>query len=141
MITPTLVEAVPDIATYRRLRHEAGMTDRPPCAAAAGLAGSLYSVIAFVDERAVGMARVIGDGGCFFQICDVAVVARRQGCGIGHALMTRLTNWLDENVCESAFVSLMADGESHRLYTRHGFEFSAPKAQGMVYPRRFRRRQ
>tara|TARA_B100000929_G_scaffold219157_1_gene175761 strand:- start:143 stop:568 length:426 start_codon:yes stop_codon:yes gene_type:complete len=141
MTTPTLIEAVPDIDTYRRLRREAGMTDRAPPAAAAGLAGSLYCVLAFVDSRAVGMARVIGDGGCFFQICDVAVVVDQQGRDIGHALVTRLTHWLDNNVCESAFVSLMADGESHHLYTRHGFEFSAPGSQGMVYPRRYRRRQ
>lgn len=141
MITPTLIEAVPEIDTYRRLRREAGMTDRAPPAAAAGLAGSRYSVIAFVDESAVGMARVIGDGGCFFQICDVAVVAARQRCGIGHALMARVTQWLDNNAGESAFVSLMADGDSHHLYARHGFEFSAPGAQGMVYPRRYRRRQ
>lgn len=134
-------DSVPSVATYRALRRGAGMTDRSSAAAAIGLAATLYAVIAYTEERAVGMARVIGDGGCFFQICDVAVVTDCQRQGIGDALMQRITTWLDDNAEPSAFVSLLADGVSDRLYRRHGFEYSAPASQGMIYPRRFRDRR
>lgn len=33
-------------------------------------------------NRAVGMGRVIGDGGCFFQIVDIAVDPADQGQGL-----------------------------------------------------------
>ena len=134
----SIEERVPSVAIYRTLRGAAGMTDRSPAAAAIGLAATLYGVMAYTDERAIGMARVIGDGGCFFQICDVAVAADWQRQGIGDALMCRVTAWLNNNADPSAFVSLLADGVSDRLYRRHGFEYSAPASQGMVYPRRLR---
>lgn len=137
MSSPSIVlhHVVPDVATYRALRRAAGMTDRAPEAAGIGLAASLFSVLAYRDVEAVGMARIIGDGGCFFQICDVAVISACQRQGIGHRLMQAITDWIDDHAPPSAFVSLIADDASHHLYRHHGFVPSAPNAIGMTYPR------
>ena len=127
-----LVERFPDAATYCRLRAEAGMAPRTERAADLGLAGTLYGVSVLLDESTVGMGRVIGDGGCHFQVVDVAVLPEHQGKGLGKRIMTALADYLDRAVPESASVSLLADGEAHRLYEQYGFRLSAPASVGML---------
>ena len=38
------------------------------------------------DER-IGIGRVVGDGGCFFEITDMAVLPAHQGRGVGRLIM------------------------------------------------------
>jgi len=49
--------------------------------------------------------------------------------------MRRLDGWMQANLPPSAYVSLLADGEAHRLYAQFGFEPTAPASIGMY--RRF----
>jgi len=51
----------PDIATYRHLRSAASMSPKTEAAARAGLTNSLYSVMVFDGEHAVGMAWLPND--------------------------------------------------------------------------------
>jgi GNAT superfamily N-acetyltransferase len=80
------------------------------------------------------MGRVVGDGGLALQVVDVAVDPRWQGQGLGGAIMTRIADWLDATLPPGAHVSLLADGEAHRLYARFGFRPTAPASIGMDRP-------
>jgi hypothetical protein len=63
----------PSIETYRHLRAAAGMSPKTIDAAMRGLPQTLFAVQILFGKEPVGMGRVIGDGGCFYQVVDIAV--------------------------------------------------------------------
>lgn len=128
-----LVERFPGADDYCRLRAEAGMAPRTIEAAQRGLPNTLYGVSLLHDDRVVGMGRVIGDGGCFFIVVDIAVTPSLQGQGLGKRIMTALDAWLRANAPPSAVVSLAADGDARHLYARFGFVETAPFSVNMEY--------
>ena len=73
-----LTERLPTVAEYCSLRVGAGLTPKDPMAAEAGLARTLYAVCLEYRGEAIGMGRVIGDGGVFFDVVDIAVVPDHQ---------------------------------------------------------------
>src|SRR6266403_353967 len=54
----------------------AGLSPKTAEAAAAGLPNTLFAVLVRKDGRVVGMGRLVGDGGLFFQVVDIAVEPR-----------------------------------------------------------------
>ncbi|WP_199753490.1 GNAT family N-acetyltransferase [Luteimonas cucumeris] len=102
-------------------------------AARRALPNTLYGVSLLRDGAVVGMGRVIGDNGCFFTIVDIAVVPELQGRGLGNRIMAALDAWLQSHVPESAYVTLVADGDAKYLYRKFGFVESAPLAVNMEY--------
>ena len=128
-----LVERFPGVDDYRRLRLAAGMTPKSEEAARRGLPNTLHGVSLLRDGEVVGMGRVIGDGGCFFVVVDIAVVPELQGRGLGRRIMGALDAWLRANVPESAYVSLVADGDAKHLYAKFGFVDTAPQSINMEY--------
>lgn len=88
----------------------------------------------YAGELLVGMGRVIGDGGCFFQVTDIAVKPSFQGRGLGKTIMGEIRTFLD-SVPEKAYISLIADGEAAKLYAKFGFEPVMPASQGMFLRR------
>lgn len=128
-----LVERFPDVDDYRRLRDLAGMSPRTREAARQGLPNTLYGVSLLRDGEVIGMGRIIGDGGCFYTVVDIAVAPAYQGRGQGRRIMDALDAWLRRNVQPSAFVTLVADGDAKHLYAKYGFAESAPAAVNMEY--------
>jgi GNAT superfamily N-acetyltransferase len=127
----------PSVADYRRLRTASGLNDKSVQAAALGLAGSWHAVTvtAGAAGRPVGMGRIVGDGGCHFQIVDVCELPEHQGRGLGRRIMQELTAELDRRAPATAFVSLIADGDAHHLYRKFGFVDTAPDSIGMARTR------
>ncbi|WNZ58623.1 GNAT family N-acetyltransferase [Myxococcus sp. MxC21-1] len=123
----------PSIDDYRRLREVAGLSPKSAEAAAAGLPNTRFAVVVKHDGRVVGMGRVIGDGGLFFQVVDIAVEPAHQGQGLGKAIVGRLVEHLKATAPAGAYVSLIADGEAHRLYAQFGFQPTAPASIGMAF--------
>jgi len=122
----------PAVDDYRRLRAVAGLSVKSEAAALRGLPNTLRAVVVFHEGRAVAMGRVVGDGGCHCQIVDMAVEPAHQGQGIGRRIVGDLVAWLHENAPDTAYVSLIADGEAHRLYAEFGFRPVAPASIGMA---------
>ena len=122
----------PDPEDYRRIRVAAGLSPKSAEAAEAGLPNTLFGVVIQKDGRAIGMGRVIGDGGLFFQVVDIAVEPEHQGQGLGKAIMAEIAAWLKRSTLPGAYVSLIADGEAWRLYAQYGFEPTAPASIGMA---------
>lgn len=81
------------------------------------------------------MGRIIGDGGCFFQVTDIAVDPAHQGRGLGKLIMKELRGWIDTNVPATGYVSLIADGRARELYGGFGFVDVGPKSVGMALMR------
>jgi len=128
-----IVSAVPDPATYLALRAAGGLSGYPLETAIAGLAGGWHSVLVMKKDGApVGMGRIVGDGGCFFQITDIVVRPEHQGNGLGKAIMQALMDELAARAPKGAYVSLIADVPANRLYEQFGFVETAPRSIGMA---------
>jgi GNAT superfamily N-acetyltransferase len=123
----------PSAAIYNALRTGAGLSAKTEDAAMRGLAGTLFAVQMLYGDQSVGMGRVIGDGGCFYQVVDIAVLPGHQGKGLGKRIMREIMGYLDANVPPSGYVSLIADGKAQELYAQFGFEPTAPAGIGMAY--------
>lgn len=128
-----LVERFPGVDDYRRLRSATGLSAKSPEAARVGLANTLHGVSLLDAGRVVGMGRVVGDGGCFFLVVDIAVDPACQGHGLGKRIMAALDAWLRANAPASAHVALFADGDAKHLYARYGFVETGPVSVGMCY--------
>lgn len=120
----TITHTTPSVETYISIRALTGLSPKTPHAAALGLANTLYAVqITHTSspDVVIGMGRMIGDGGCFFQLVDMAVVPTHQGKGVGKMIMKELKEWMDKNVPKSGTVLLFADGPAKHLYKQFGF--------------------
>ncbi|MER5770802.1 GNAT family N-acetyltransferase [Streptomyces sp. NPDC001985] len=122
---------VPAVELYGRLRGAAGLTVWPVEAAVIGLPATWHGVTVHHGGETVGMGRIVGDGGCFFQVVDICVLPEHQGRGLGKRIMAELTGELERRAPAGAYVSLIADGEARRLYARYGFTETAPASVGM----------
>ena len=71
---------------------------------------SLYTLIARENGRSVGMARVVGDGGYVYFICDVIVRPSHQSQGLGRYIIEHVLSWLESQVDEgeTIMVNLMS---------------------------------
>ena len=87
--------STPSIDTYRMLRVGAGLSPKTVEAAAKGLPNTLFAVQILHEGAPVGMGRVIGDGGCFFQVVDIAVLPAHQGQGLGKAIMREIMAYIE----------------------------------------------
>ena len=132
----TCVLETPSIQTYQALRLGSGLSGKSDEAAVRGLPNTLFAVQILDDgSQPVGMGRVIGDGGCFFQVVDIAVLKSHQGKGLGKRIMGEIRKYIDANVPPSGYVSLIADGQAQDLYAQFGFVQTAPASVGMAYVR------
>lgn len=122
----------PSADDYRRLRRIAGLSEKSAEGAARGLPNTIVGVVVRDGDAAVGMGRVISDGGLFFQVVDIAVDPAHQGRGLGKRIMAALIERLREITPAGAYVSLIGDGEAHRLYAQYGFTPTAPASIGMA---------
>ena len=108
-----LVERFPGIDDYRRLRSATGLSAKSAEAAVRGLANTLYGVSVVDGERVIGMGRIIGDGGCFFVVVDIAVLPEFQKRGLGKRIMDALDAWLRGPLREWA-ESMLEEGRLRR---------------------------
>ena len=131
----TVLQAIPSVQTYRALRVGSGLSEKSEEAAARGLPHSLFAVQILCEGQAVGMGRVIGDGGSAFQVVDIAVLRDHQGRGLGKLIMREISAYLSQHVPATGYVSLIADGPAKDLYAQFGFEPTAPASIGMALRR------
>lgn len=116
----------PSVEDYIRIRLAAGMSRKSVEAATIGLSNTLCGVVVYYGDKPVGIGRVIGDGGCFFEIVDIGVEPEHQKKGLGDMIMESLMSYVYENAPDTAYVSLMADHGTPEFYKRFGFEASLP---------------
>ena len=125
------IERAPGVEDYNRVRAAAGLGVKPEEAVRRGLSNTLYVVCVECEGEIVGFGRVVGDGGLFYEVVDVAVLPEHQGAGLGAGIMDRLMDYLRENASAGAFVSLHAGSGVSGLYERYGFAVRPPETPGM----------
>jgi ribosomal protein S18 acetylase RimI-like enzyme len=129
-----LLDGTPPVGAYLALRRDSGLSPKTQEQAVAALPGSWYAchIVHEVTGDAVGMGRVIGDGGWYFHVIDMAVQPAHQRRGLGDAVLTALLARIREQAPPGAYVNLLADAPGRRLYARHGFVETAPASIGMA---------
>ena len=119
-----LISTAPAVIDHLMLRERAGLSPMGRRQAEAGLRGSWTACHVVRMNRAretVAMGRIIGDGGCFFQVVDMAVLPGHQRRGLGDAVLAHLLDRIRGAAPLGAYVSLLADPPGRRLYAKHGF--------------------
>ncbi len=123
---------IPAVNDYIEIRLKAGLSRKSEEAATVGLKNSIFGVVVYFNNVPIGIGRIIGDGGCFFEITDMAVLPEHQHKGVGTLIMNALVAWLLENAPVTAYVSLMADHGTPEFYAKFGFtKAELPKSSGM----------
>lgn len=131
-MTPELSLAIPAEDEYLALRRAAGLSAMTPEGARLGLPASWCSVCLRHAGELVGMGRVVGDGGLFLFVVDIAVAPAWQGQGLGRRIMQALMDEVHARAPARTMVGLIADGTAHTLYEKFGFRLVAPGAHGML---------
>ncbi|GAD94088.1 GNAT family N-acetyltransferase [Paecilomyces variotii No. 5] len=139
-----LHEGYPSVPSYLHLRSASGLTPKTTAMATAALSGSWCGcyITTDSDNTPIAMGRIIGDGGWYFHIADMAVLPEHQRRGLGDAVLKRLLWKIKAEVPREekegeegravAYVSLFADEAGRKLYANNGFVDAAPKQMGMV---------
>jgi GNAT superfamily N-acetyltransferase len=129
-----LISTAPAVIDHLMLRERAGLSPMGRRQAEAGLRGSWTAchVVHEPSGETVAMGRIIGDGGCFFQVVDMAVLPQHQRRGLGDAVLAYLLDRIRVEAPPGAYVSLLADRPGRRLYAKHGFRETAPSSIGMA---------
>ena len=127
-----LVEGPPSLVDYLALRSRAGLSPKTERQGETAIRGSWWAVhVVAASGVTVAMGRIIGDGGWYFHIVDMAVLPEHQRRGIGDAILTSLIERIRLEAPAEPYITLLADEPGRRLYARHGFVPTAPQSVGM----------
>lgn len=89
-----------------------------------GLKNSSFITVAKENDKVVGAARAIGDGGYITMIFDVIVSPKYQGNGIGKQLIKNIKEYIKEELKdgESEMVCLLVASGKEGFYKQFGFQ-------------------
>lgn len=128
--------AAPGLADYLRLRRDSGLSPKTPEQAEPVLTGSwAWRHVVDADGLVVAMGRVIGDGGWYFHLADMATDPAHQGRGIGRGILDSLVAEILDRAPADPYITLIGDPPGQPLYRSYGFTDVTPSV-GMVLPRR-----
>ena len=113
---------LPSAEEFQTFRSDVSWGPLTLIQAQAALDGSLGGVIAYADERAVGMARFVGDGVLNIYIQDVIVMKAYREGGVGQLLMTALIQQLKTTYPKDCMIGLFAAEGQSGFYSRFGFK-------------------
>ena len=126
----------PTLEDYLALRKESGLTPKRPDQGEPALANTwawCRAVLAGGSDddgdsggsgtsgRSVAMGRVIGDGGWYFLIADMATLPEHQRNGLGRHILDTLVEQIRTRAPQGAYITLLADLPGQRLYEQVGF--------------------
>lgn len=116
-----------------QLRASIGFRQIAPTQLCAGLEGSRMVVSAYSGDRAVGMARLIWDGGGTALITDVIVRPEYQAQGLEREIVAKFLDFLRSRL-RPGFgiqVDVKAWSRQESLYTDLGFQLSTKERRGI----------
>lgn len=117
-----LESLAPSLDDYLELRRASGLTPKRSDQGAPALANSwAWRRIVDATGRSIAMGRVIGDGGWYFLIADMATLPEYQRHGLGRRILEDLLAEIRAKAPEGAYVTLLADPPGQALYRSLGF--------------------
>ncbi|KAL7900510.1 acyl-CoA N-acyltransferase [Trichoderma sp. SZMC 28014] len=130
-------DGYPPVQDYLNLRVIVGCTPRTTSQGIEVPKGSWYGcfITSEEDNSLVGMGRIIGDGGWYFHIADMAIHPQHQRKGLGDYILKRLLWEISEKAPKDGtpYITLMADAPGRKLYQNNGFVETAPRSLGMEF--------
>ena len=129
-----LFDEPPALEDYLDLRRATGLSPKVEAQAHGPLTNSWFfcHVRHIGSGETVAMGRIIGDGGWYFHIADMATLPAHQQRGIGRAVLRRLLEEIDARAPEKPYVTLMADPPGQRMYASMGFVDAHPSIGMML---------
>ena len=118
-----LIDRLPTDAEYRALCHAVGweaLVNWP--AVPRALQNSPFGAIAQHDGVTVAMGRVVGDAALYCYVQDVGVHPEHQHRGLGHRIVDRLLEQIEQQTSPPVFVGLFATEQAMQLYRQFGFQ-------------------
>lgn len=118
---------------FNSIRASVGFRQIHPEQVKASLDGSAVIVAAYDQDKTVGMARLIWDGGSVALMQDILVVPEYQMLGIEAEMITRIFDFLRAKL-KPGFgiqVDVKAWGNQEQFYESFGFQVSTPQRRGV----------
>lgn len=126
---------------YCNLRSSVGWLNFSKVQTQKALENSVYDIVAYNGDTAVGMGRIVGDGALYCYIQDVVVHPEYQGMGIGTNILNRCIDYVSQMVEEDGRISLglVSVLGKESFYEQFGFkqlphEFSGAGMRKVIYP-------
>lgn len=96
---------------------------------------TIFRVSIYDRDKAIAMARMIGDMGMCYYIKDVVVRPEYQGKGIGRKLINELLKFVNDNGIKGTqvFVELAAVPDKMPFYEKFGFTTNEAQRLKMMY--------
>ncbi len=112
-----------NVDTYLNLRNAVGWKPLTKKQAEKAINNSLITVVAYKDEKPIGMGRVVGDGAVICYLQDLIVVPEYQGQGIGQAIIDSLIDFVKEIQIPGTqiMLDLMCQKGRESFYKKNGF--------------------
>lgn len=125
-------ERLPSLVEYEALLDAVGWRGYTPARKGeAILAAALAGFTATVGGEAIGCALVMGDAVANMVVRDVMVRPEFQSQGVGTALMTALTAWVEREAAPATYVTLLCIPTRVPFYEKFGFHTSEGGLTGM----------
>ena len=111
------------VEEYHGLYSSVGWIAPPKEQIEKALQNSLLTVKAKIDEKTVGMGRLIGDGSLSFMVKDVAILPEYQRQGIGKKIMENMIAHIKQQIPrgQNVCVELFSGFEKEAFYEQFGF--------------------
>lgn len=111
------------VTDYNMLRKSVGWNEIAINQAQTGINNSTYLVAAVCNNKTVGMARLVSDGGYICVIVDVIVLPEFQGKGIGKTMISLVMEYINSSIetGEGVFINLMSAKGREAFYRQFGF--------------------
>ena len=118
-----LKDNVLDLDTYLGLRASVGWKVLKDEQAVRAIKNSLFTVTAYIDEKPVGMGRIVGDGSVICYVQDLVVHPMYQKLGVGGMLMNRLVDFVENSKEPDSeiMMCLMCAKGREPFYKKYGF--------------------
>lgn len=112
-----------DVNTYLNLREAVQWKQLTEEQARRAIEGSILTVVAYDEERPVGMGRIVGDGAVICYIQDLIVIPEYQGKGVGQMIMESLIDYVGELRLPNTqiMLDLMCAVGREEFYKKYGF--------------------
>ena len=117
----SLIERIPSVQEYYKLRKAVNWRVLDEISTQKGLQNSLYCICVEKTNQIIGMARIIGDEGLAYYIQYVIVLPKFQKIGIGTMIMEKLMKFIEKNVPPLAVIGLLAAKNKEPFYEKFGF--------------------
>lgn len=97
------------------------------------LENTMYMVKALVDDKVVGIGRVVGDFSIVCCLTDICVRPEYQGRGIGLKIVDKLKSMIENGVNngEQMQVELVPTAGNEEFYKKAGFKYNPDVITGM----------